>query len=266
VNEVVALIEDPSSGLRATERVANSGRSGAGLLHYCVSSTSDSKDVKRGKLELAKYLLALRSPGIDLGLVDEEGRTAVHVAAIKDDASLIELLTGLHKGDSSDRKGVMTDINARCLESGWTPLHYAAVNGMTGACKVLVKAGALLNIHAYIPGQPKDSSSDSKGPTPLELVRQRLRNPGNSPSYNGALLESEAELTQAVRKLEELRSQREAEKTTKDAKAKAEKQRLAAKEQSERELLERKQKQLKERQDREREKQREEEEETARKY
>ena len=189
------------------------------------------------------------------------GRTVAHVAAIRDDVGLIDLLTGQNRDHPSDKKGALTDINARCLESGWTPLHYAAAGGMVGACKALIKAGALLNIHAYIPGMVKDSA-DGKGPTPLELVKLHLARPSNPAPLTAALTAVEAELSEAVRRLDEIRSQREAERSNKEAKAKAEKQRLAAKEQTERELLERKQKQLKERQDRERQR----EEDDARKW
>ena len=265
--EVIQLIEDPTSGLRASERVSGGGRTGAGLLHHCVSFTRtaaaaetgtgsspvrvDSKDVQEGKLRLAKYLLSLRSPAMDLGLLDEDGRSVVHVAAIRDDVAFIELLTGQHGDNPGDKKAALTDINARCLEAGWTPLHYAAATGMVGACKALVKAGALLNIHAYPPGAAKDAV-DGKGPTPLELVKQQLGKASTPAPVTAALAAVEAELSEAVRRLDELRMQREAERSNKEAKARAEKQRLAAKEQTERELLERKQKQLRERQERDR--------------
>lgn len=237
-------------------------------MHYCVSvfyssenRLVDTLEVQQGKLSIAKYLLSLRSPTIDLSLLDEHGRTVLHIAALFGDSTLIELL--LEQKSEQEKKNQNIDINAKCLSQGWTPLHYAASNGAIPTVQLLIKIGALLNVHAYIYLGGKDS--DLKGPTPLELAKKKLEeikknpqsNSNNNHNNNNSnkvrnLEEVISELSAAVNRLEMIRQQREAEKSSKESKLKAEKQRLALKEQAERELLEKKQKQLKEKQEKER--------------
>lgn len=240
-------------------------------MHYCVSVicssediTIDSLDIQQGKLLIAKYLLSLRSPPIDLSLLDEQGRTVLHVAALFGDSSLIELL--LEQRSEQEKKNQSIDINVKCLSQGWTPLHYAASNGAISTVQLLIKLGAILNVHAYVYSNGKDS--ETKGPTPLELAKKKLNDIKKIISQANKIScfeEVISELTKAVNRLEMIRQQREAEKSNKESKAKAEKQRLALKEQSERELLERKQKQLKEKQEKQ-EKERLKIEEDASKY
>lgn len=227
-------------------------------MHYCVSIVHapegkffDSLDVQHGKLSIAKYLLSIRSPSIDLSLLDENGRTVLHLAALYGDLNLMELL--VEQRSEQEKKSQIIDINVKCLNQGWTPLHYAASNGVITTVQLLIKLGAILNVHAYVYSNGKDS--EAKGPTPLELAKKNLEEIKNIPQQTNKIRNLEeviAELTKAVNRLEMIRQQREAEKSNKESKLKAEKQRLALKEQSERELLERKQKQLKEKQEKER--------------
>lgn len=256
--EVKALIEDPSSGVRATERYSGGGKAGAGLLHYCVSKADDG--CATGRLEIARYLLSLRSPSVDQALIDDDGRTMLHCAAIHNDFNLIQFMVD-YRNDPEKKVHQPLDINARCLNNGWTPLHYAAVNGKINAVKALINAGALLNVHAYsVVNAPSSSKEGDKGLTPLELVKHHITLETTNSSLKSDLEEVRNELIAAIDKLESSRIQRDLDKSQKEQKLKAEKLRLAQKEQTEKELLERKQKQLKEKQDRERERQKEEEE------
>lgn len=251
-DRVRELLEDSSSGYKATERLGSGGKSGAGLLHHCVTNYTElqestvNSDIAAGKLNIAKYLLSLKSPSLDIGLLDDDGRAVIHVAAMLGDVNFIDLLVD-HRSTYDKKSQQPIDINVRCLATGWTPLHYAANSGILKVCKSLIAAGALLNIHAL----PKDKDAE-KGPTPLELVRQNLQLP-QSLAKRESLEAVAAELQCAIEKLDTARLQRDLEKSHREAQLKAEKIRLSQKEQAERELLERKQKQLKEKQDRLRE-------------
>lgn len=259
LTEFVELVEQPLSGVKISDRIGSGGKSGAGLLHYCVSVVKgveeklpDSPEIQAGKLAIAKYLLSLRTSTLDLGLLDDDGRTVLHVAAMFGDSSLIEFL--VEQRSEQEKKNQMVDINSRCLNQGWTPLHYAANYGVINTVQLLVKLGAILNVHAFVYSPSSTSKdSESKGPTPLELARRRLKSSRNLPPTEVQSLESViAELEEALNRLELIRQQKEAEKFSKESKLREEKQRLAEKEQTERELLERKQKQLREKQEKER--------------
>jgi hypothetical protein len=257
--EFIELVEQPMSGVKISDRIGSGGRSGAGLLHFCVAvykgsggKAVDPHEVQEGKLAIAKYLLTFRSSSLDLGLIDDDGRTVLHVAAMYGDAQLIEFL--VEQRSEQEKKIHTIDINSRCLNQGWTPLHYAASYGVVATVQLLVKLGAILNVHAFVYSPSSAAKdSDNKGPTPLELARKKIRSSRNLPQPEVRCLESVvSELEKALHRLEVLRQQREAEKCNKESKLKEEKQRLAEKEQTERELLERKQKQLREKQEKER--------------
>jgi hypothetical protein len=265
LERVIALLEAPIvagvGGLRATEREGPGGKSGAGLLHACVvTDKAVGKAVVSGKLDIAKYLLSLRTPVLDLGLIDDNGCAVAHLAAIHDDISLMKLLLEHNRGENeTSKKHQPVDINTRCLNFGYTPLHYAAGNAAINSTHLLLKSGALLNIHAYTNNK---NSTETKGPTPLEYARLRFSEVGSSASPDvvknfKAVI---AALEEAMAQLESARHLRENDKSKKESKLSAERERQLAKEQTDRELLERKQKQLKEKQDKLRE------EEEAREY
>lgn len=258
-NAFMELIEQPSSAVKISDRIGSGGRSGAGLLHYCVAVVKgaegrppDSSDVQEGKLAIAKYILSHRSSTLDLGLLDDDGRTVLHVAAMFGDSLLIEFL--VEQRSEQEKKNQMIDINSRCLNQGWTPLHYAASYGVVNTVQLLIKLGAILNVHAFVYSPSSTSKdSESKGPTPLELAKRKLKSSRNLPQKEVQSLEAViSELEKALNRLEAIRQQKEAEKSSKESKLREEKQRLAEKEQTERELLERKQKQLREKQEKER--------------
>ena len=209
------------------------------------------KSVVAGKICIAKYLLSLRSPVLDLGLIDGNGCTVSHLAAIHDDISLMTLLLEHNRGENeTSKKHQPVDINTRCLNFGFTPLHYAAGNASIHCCQLLLKSGALLNIHAYSTNKD-NNTSETKGPTPLEHARLRLKE--LSASSTTAVVKNFkaviAALEKALAQLESARIARENDKSRRESKLIAERERQVAKEQTDKELLERKQRQLKEKQD-----------------
>jgi hypothetical protein len=224
------------------------------LLHCCVGEPAShlagkegSKILGEGRLAVAKYLLGQRTRPIDLGITDDDGRTALHLAAKREDPAMIRLLLSARE-ENPDRKAQL-DINARCRKSGWTPLHYASSQGDVPSLKLLLEAGASLVVHA----------GTGKGATPLEVVKSRLQNAGHFSAAHIANLQQVAkELSEGMKNLEKVKHQKEAERILKEEKLEAAKKKLAEREEKERELLERKQKQLKDKQDRDRQRDEEE--------
>ena len=72
--------------------------------------------------------------GLDVGVCDHKGNTALHAAAAQGQVAAIELLVAKGWGHLESRN------SAR-----WTPLHWAACNGRTAACELLIKLGAGIN-------------------------------------------------------------------------------------------------------------------------
>ena len=219
------------------------------LLHCCVgepsSRTADNRVIKstvEGRIAVAQYLLGLKSHPISLSVRDDDGRTALHLAAKKEDSHMLKLLLAARE-ESAERRAQL-DINARCGKSGWTFLHYAAGQGDVSAVKLLIEAGAIVVVHALV----------GKAVTPLDLVKTRLQNAGHFSAAHIANLQQVAkELSEAVRALEKVKAQKEAERLLKEEKVEEARKKLVEKEEKEKELLERKQRQLKEKQDRARE-------------
>jgi Ankyrin repeats (3 copies) len=214
------------------------------LLHCCVSEPSsrlDGKDPGQGRLEVARYLLGLKNNMINLNVTDDDGRTALHLAAKKEDSAILGVLLAA-RDESSERKAQL-DINSRCGKSGWTILHYAAGQGDVTAVRMLMNAGATLVVHSTV----------GKAVTPLDLVKTRLQNAGHFSAAHIANLQQVAkEISEGVRALEKVKHQKEAERLLKEEKLEAARKKQAEREEKERELLERKQKQLKEKQERDR--------------
>jgi Ankyrin repeats (3 copies) len=214
------------------------------LLHCCVSEPSsrlDGKDPGQGRLEVARYLLGLKNNMINLNVTDDDGRTALHLAAKKEDSAILGVL--LAARDESSERRAQLDINSRCGKSGWTILHYAAGQGDVTAVRMLMTAGAALVVHSTV----------GKAVTPLDLVKTRLQNAGHFSAAHIANLQQVAkEISEGVRALEKVKHQKEAERVSKEEKLEAARKKQAEREEKERELLERKQKQLKEKQERDR--------------
>ena len=194
-----------------------------------------------GKIATAQYLLGLRSDSIDLGIKDEDGRTALHLAAKKEDNALLKLLLSARE-ETIERK-TQIDINARCTKSGWTVLHYAAGQGDITAVRLLMKAGATLTVQATV----------GKAVTPLDLVKTRLQNAGHfSASHIGNLQLVATEISEAIQHQDRIRQQKETEILLKEEKLEIARKITAEREEKERELLLRKQKQLRDKQEKDR--------------
>lgn len=201
------------------------------------------------RFAVAQYLLSLSSPLVGLRVVDEEGRMPLHVAVRNGDVPLLKLLLAV-KDDRRPERRADFDLNARCTKQGYTALHYAVQQADLPIIRLLMEAGIQLSLNAGLNG---------KGPTPLEMVKNKLQNGSQLNSSQTSLLQSIArEISEAIRQIERLRLQKEAERFEKEAKLEEEKRKQQEKDAKERELLERKQRQLKEKQ--ERDKKREEEE------
>ena len=215
------------------------------LLHCCVGESSSrsagsgtSKSTVEGRVAIAQYLLGIQKYPINLSVTDDDGRTALHLAAKKEDSTMLKLFLSARE-ESHERKSQL-DINARCGKSGWTFLHYAAGQGDIASVRLLMEAGATLVVHA----------TSGKAVSPLDLVKTRLQNAGHFSAVHIANLQLVAkELSEAVRAQEKVKAQKEAERQLKDEKLEAARKKLAEREDKERELLERKQKQLKDRQE-----------------
>ena len=217
------------------------------LLHCCVNDPSSRTDSDAtdspadGKIITAQYLLELRSDLIDLGIRDEDGRTALHLAAKKEDNAFLKLLLSARE-DTIERRAQL-DINARCGKSGWTVLHYAAGQGDITAVRLLMKAGATLTVQATV----------GKAATPLDLVKTRLQNAGHfSASHIANLQLVSTEISEAIQNQDRIRQQKEAEMLLKEEKLEMARKITAEREEKERELLLRKQKQLKDKQEKDR--------------
>lgn len=90
--------------------------------------------VERGtdtRYRLATYLLELDANLAVMPL--RSGRSPLHSACFQADVGLVELI--LSRLDDSNK------LNSTCEDSGWTPLHYAAVSGSIDVVEALMRAG-----------------------------------------------------------------------------------------------------------------------------
>lgn len=140
---------------------------------------------------------------MDVTAEDHESRNVLHWAAHMNDAALIHVVLA-DRENNSERKEKL-DINGICHKQGWTPLHYAAEKGNLAACKALIQGGASLSVNAAIINS-KDGSIKAKGPTPLELVKQRMKKPG-SPQHLSSLEGVLNELTNEEAKVKQQKDQ-----------------------------------------------------------
>lgn len=222
------ILSASDCSLSVDEREGSEDKRGQTLLHLCVSNFSVMGDkvvpaVAAGRLGIARYLLSRRC---DLAAVDQESRSVLHLAAHANDTAMIALLLG-----SAERKALM-DINICCQRNGWTPLHYAADRGNTSACKAILREGGSMTIQALIIA--KDGSIKSKGPTPIELAKQRFKKP-SSAAHGAALEAAIAELQRAADEAERARVEAEKAARKLEEQAAAERRKQLQKEQAERE-------------------------------
>ncbi|RYH32199.1 hypothetical protein EON65_01090 [archaeon] len=145
-------------------------------VHKCITSFSDDamrkednldqlRDLADKRLNIAKQLLAMTDPVIDLHLYDEQGLSILHKSIFLRDnnftAYIIELLT-----QPNPERKTSLNINSRCHKKGWAPLHYAIEASNLDGMTMLCRAGANLTA----------TSATDKKLTPLELAKQKLKN------------------------------------------------------------------------------------------
>ena len=129
--------------------------------------------VERGieaRLRLAEYVLHT-----DLLLAFKplrSGRTALHTACFHGDVRFLQLL--FDKVDSYEPKEGKDPLpesflNLTCDESGWSPLHYAAVSGSSEVMELLLEKGSNLSTLTDVTHTWRES--DGRGITPGELVQ-----------------------------------------------------------------------------------------------
>ena len=109
--------------------------------------------IEKGRLQVAKYLLNLRYPSVSLEAVDSDGLTVLHLASKNGDYKILKLLLNHAYGNRNEnnKNGRIIpsfDINCKCLNLGWTPMHYCANQGDVISLKLLIQAGASPAIRA----------------------------------------------------------------------------------------------------------------------
>jgi hypothetical protein len=204
-----------------------SDRPGASLLQCCIYDSSPlasmgsgvaSGGSYAGRIKIAKYLLS-QSPPADCRVLDGDQRNVLHLAAQCNHTGIIDLLMSDKENDGLSVTHL--DINGRCGKLGWTPLHYAAERGNLSACKCIVRHGGCMSTHVDIIS--KDGVAKAKGPTPVELARQRLKKP-LSAAHASALESVCMELTKLAEELEHARVRQEDEFMRQQHKLQAEKE------------------------------------------
>jgi hypothetical protein len=137
------------------------------------SVAKNRAQVERGieaRLRLAEYVLQT-----ELLLAFKPlrtGRTAIHTACFHGDVKFLQLL--LDKIESYEPKEgenplPSSVLNMTCDESGWTPLHYAAVSGSSEILELLLAKGSDLSTRTDVTHTWRES--DGGGLTPRELVQ-----------------------------------------------------------------------------------------------
>ena len=116
------------------------------VLHCCVAETpagatiinDDFDESNDGRLEVVRYLLRLKTFPVNLMAVDDDGRTALHLACKKSDSSFVKVFL------ESPKRRAQIDLNMKCNKTGGTPLHYAAGQGDILTVRQLMDAGNFL--------------------------------------------------------------------------------------------------------------------------
>jgi len=124
-------------------QLAAKDTSGCSLLEFAVLS---------GHTDVVDYLHTQH--GQSLGEIDSLGRSLVHFAAMTGNLSM---LRHLFSADSS----LLTTLQQKDKFDEWTPMHYAAKEGMTDAVEFLKSLGA-----------PQCADKHGRTPTQLLLARQ----------------------------------------------------------------------------------------------
>merc|ERR1711865_546640 len=129
--------------------------------------------VERGieaRLRLAEYILKT-----ELLLAFKplrSGRTAFHTACFHGDVRFLQLLfdtVDSYEPNEGNYPLPESFLDLTCDESGWSPLHYAAVSGSSEVMELLLEKGSSLSTLTDITHTWRES--DGRGITPRELVQ-----------------------------------------------------------------------------------------------
>lgn len=106
-----------------------------------------------GRKDCVEFLLkqAVHGKKLRLDIKNRTGRTALHLAARKDQVDIIELLV---------KNSASPDVRD---PDGWTPMHHACFNGNSASVELLIDLGATVDIKAF------------GGLTPFQVTRLRER-------------------------------------------------------------------------------------------
>lgn len=110
-------------------------------------------------------------------------------------------------------------LNERCLEKGWTPLHYAAAEGSPSGVATLLSAGASVNVQGAVITDIASNgggglagtgggNDEAESGTALQLTRALLSKESAGPRKKG-LQEVARQLSAAMAALERAKEQRE---------------------------------------------------------
>eukprot|EP00980_Cylindrotheca_fusiformis_P007251 scaffold1525_cov142-Cylindrotheca_fusiformis.AAC.51 len=139
------------------------------LLPNCVAkNVSQLERGKEARKRLAEYVLSSDVPVVFKPL--RSGRAALHTACFHGDVQFLRLvLDSVTTLEDTEALAPKSCLNLRCCESGWTPLHYAAVSGSKEVLETLLAAGC--DTAAVTDDTHTWRKRDGKGVNARELVQ-----------------------------------------------------------------------------------------------
>ena len=178
ITKLEGLLQDsPLRKLAEEENAKNHTTGNASIISHLEfllpnSVAKNRAQVERGidaRLKLAEYVLET-----ELSLAFKPlrtGRTALHTACFHGDVKFLQLLFDKiesYKPAEGESQLPTSFLNLTCDESGWSPLHYAALSGSSESMELLLAKGSDLatrtdDTHTW-------RESDGKGLTARELV------------------------------------------------------------------------------------------------
>lgn len=114
------------------------------------------------RLILARHILQQhqQQPQCMFALQRADGRSVVHTACLYADVSLLEVILNHDTWSSSDDP-LQSQLLVACQDSGWTPLHYAAVSGSIRTVETIFRCAS--NVGALCTALTNPSQTWKKG-------------------------------------------------------------------------------------------------------